>query len=73
MTDSPFVILRNTISGIAHEFTPEQAQQWLAHPVFGKTLEEVRTAKPEVLADRSTPTPDVVAPEPVAPADPFNA
>lgn len=47
--DSPYVILRNTISGVAQEYTAEQAKQWLEHPVFGEHLQVVRTAKPAVL------------------------
>ncbi len=39
MSDSPLVPLRNTISGVIHEFTAEQAEQFLAHPIFGATLE----------------------------------
>lgn len=46
----PFVILRNTESGVAYSYTPEQARQFLDHPVFGQYLKEVRTAKLEVLA-----------------------
>jgi len=49
--DSPYVSLRNTISGIAQEYTAEQAQQWLNHPIFGAHLEIVRTNKPEVLSE----------------------
>jgi tRNA G37 N-methylase TrmD len=45
----PFVILRNTESRQSHSFTPEDADKWLNHPVFGQHLEVVRTDKPEVL------------------------
>lgn len=48
--NSPFVSLRNIISGVAQEYTEEQAQQFLNHPVFGQHLEIVRTDKPEVLS-----------------------
>jgi hypothetical protein len=46
----PFVILRNTESRLSFAYTPEEADQWLNHPVFGQHLEVVRTDKPEVLA-----------------------
>lgn len=46
----PFVILRHTESRQSFAYTPEQAEQWLNHPVFGEYLEVVRTDKPEVLA-----------------------
>ena len=49
MSKQLFVSLRNTISGIAREYTPEEAARILAHPVYGKVNVEVRTAKPEVL------------------------
>ena len=49
MSKQLFVILRNTESGIAREYTPEEAERILAHPIFGRVNEEVRTAKPEVL------------------------
>lgn len=47
--ESPYVILRNEISGVAQEYTAQEAKQWLEHPVFGEHLKVVRTAKPEVL------------------------
>jgi len=45
------VALRNTISKQVFEYPEAKAQKLLAHPVFGKTLEEVRTNKPEVLSE----------------------
>jgi hypothetical protein len=47
----PFVILRNKESRESFAYTPEQAEQWLDHPVFGRNLEVVRTDKPEVLGE----------------------
>lgn len=47
--DTPFVILRNEISGVSTEYDPETAKQFLEHPIFGEHLRVVRTAKPEVL------------------------
>ena len=45
-----FVNLRNTVSRQTAEYTKEEADRILAHPVWGKVNEVVRTAKPEVLA-----------------------
>lgn len=53
-SDSPFVTLRNTISGVAQEFTRVDAERFLNHPTFGKSLVIVDTAKPEVLAEPYT-------------------
>lgn len=50
MTEPLFVNLRNAISGVATAYSPDEAKQWLDHPVFGQYLEVVRTDKPEVLA-----------------------
>lgn len=47
----PFVILRNTESRQSFAYTPEEAEQWLNHPVFGQHLEVVRTDKPEILGE----------------------
>lgn len=44
------VNLRNTVSGQAKEYTQEEAERILAHPIFGKVNKVVRTAKPEVLS-----------------------
>lgn len=52
MSDSPFIYLRNTVSGVSTGYTPEEAEQWLSHPVFGKVLEVVKSGKPEVIAPR---------------------
>lgn len=46
------IALRNTVSGVAHEYPKDRAEKILAHPVWGKINEVVRTAKPEVLAVR---------------------
>lgn len=45
------IALRNTISKQVHEYPEDRARVILAHPVLGKVHEEVRTAKPEVLAE----------------------
>lgn len=47
----PFVNLRHKESRESFSYTPEQAEQWLNHPVFGQYLEVVRTDKPEVLGE----------------------
>lgn len=47
------IILRDTISGEPLEVSESTAERYLNHPTFGKRLERVRVAKPEVLADRS--------------------
>ena len=51
---APFVILRDTISGVATEYTPKRAKALLEHPVWSKRLIVVDTAKPEVLAPEYT-------------------
>lgn len=51
-TENAFVNLRNTVSGQSKEYTKEEADRILAHPVWGKVNEVVRTAKPEVLSDK---------------------
>lgn len=48
------VTLRNTVSKQSAEYTKEDADRILAHPVFGKVNKVVRTAKPEVLAPEYT-------------------
>lgn len=53
-SDSPFLTLRNTISGVAQEFTRADAERFLNHPTFGKSLVIVDSAKPEVLSDPYT-------------------
>ena len=45
----PLVALRNKISRQAYQVPADEADQILAHPVWGKVNEVVRTAKPEVL------------------------
>lgn len=45
----PLIALRNKISRQAYEVPADEADQILAHPVWGKINEVVRTAKPEVL------------------------
>lgn len=45
----PLIALRNKISRQAYEVPADEADQILAHPVWGKVNEVVRTAKPEVL------------------------
>lgn len=47
----PLIALRNIISRQAYEVPADEADQILAHPVWGKINEVVRTAKPEVLHD----------------------
>lgn len=54
MTNSAFIALRDTISKQVIEYPAKEAEQWLSHPVFGLRLEEVRTAKPEVLSNPFT-------------------
>jgi len=51
------IALRNTVSGVAHEYPKDRAEKILAHPVWGKINEVVRTAKPEVLAVREIAPP----------------
>lgn len=50
MTANAFVNLRNTVSGQSTEYTQEDADRILAHPVWGKVNKVVRTPKPEVLS-----------------------
>lgn len=46
----PYRYLRNTISGVTHEFSDKEASDLLKHPTFGKVLVEVDSPKNEVLA-----------------------
>jgi hypothetical protein len=62
MTTQLFTILRNTISGVATEYTPEEAAHILKHPVFGKVNKVVRVAKPEVLSETTEVAPVEDAP-----------
>lgn len=48
---SPYTALRDTISGVVQEYTPEVAQQFLDHPVFGLRLEIVKNTKSQALVD----------------------
>lgn len=50
MTNSAFIALRDTISKQVTEYPSDEAHKWLDHPVFGLRLEEVNSAKPEVLS-----------------------
>lgn len=64
------VALRNTVSGVAFELSRDKAEKVLAHPVWGKVNEIVRTPKPEVLNPRpvedSSKSEDVVVVEATA-------
>lgn len=53
-SDTPFVTLRNTISGVSQEYTREDAERFLNHSTFGKSLIVVDSTKPEVLAEPYT-------------------
>lgn len=44
------IILRDTISKQTLEVDEKTAKRYLTHPVWSKRLEQVRTAKPEVLS-----------------------
>lgn len=51
MMSTQLIAVRNTISKQVHEYPEAKARKILAHPVFGKVNEEVRTDKPEVLSE----------------------
>lgn len=46
----PFIVLRNTISGVAESYPPKQAENILADPKLGKINVIVESEKPEVLS-----------------------
>jgi hypothetical protein len=51
MTNSAFIALRDTISKQVIEVSPETAEQYLSHPVFGLRLEVVNSTKVDVLSE----------------------
>lgn len=47
--ETALINLRNTLSGISSEYSPEDAERILAHPVYGKVNKVVKSPKPELL------------------------
>lgn len=61
--------LRNTVSGVVHDFDPKTAERLLAHPKFRHVLEVVRPVTEDAPKPRSTPSYTYVTPVETVPVD----
>lgn len=61
--------LRNTVSGVVHDFDPKTAERLLAHPKFRHVLEVVRPVTEDDPKPRATPSSIYVTPVETIPAD----
>lgn len=61
--------LRNTVSGVVHDFDPKTAERLLAHPKFRHVLEVVRPVTEDDPKPRVTPSYTYVTPVETVPVD----